>query len=114
MPGTTFIIQSGYELSMNAVRKIMEVHIPLLEICNVNASRIPLSELLVNEHATILSFRGGRAVTSRLAGLGFTPGAEVVMTQNYGHGPLIVSVRGTHVALGRDEAAKISIQRKSA
>jgi Fe2+ transport system protein FeoA len=33
------------------------------------------------------------------------------MSQNYGRGPLIVTVRGTHVALGRMEAARIVVQR---
>jgi Fe2+ transport system protein FeoA len=46
--------------------------------------------------------------------MGFTPGAEVEMTHNYGRGPLIVSVRGANVALGRGEARHISIEREPA
>lgn len=69
-----------------------------------------LSELHVNERATILSFASGRLETTRLASLGFTPGAQVDMAQNYGRGPLIVTVRGTRVALGRGEAAKIMVE----
>jgi ferrous iron transport protein A len=46
----------------------------------------------------------------RLASLGFTPGARIAMTQNYGRGPLIVTVRGTCVALGRGEAEQILVQ----
>lgn len=83
----------------------------LWEMHTVKTTKIPLAELTVNEHATIQSFAGGRAVTTRLASLGFTPGAEVDMTQNYGRGPLIVTVRGTRVALGRGEAAKIFVVR---
>ncbi len=74
--------------------------------------QIPLDALAVGEHATVQSFSGGRLVTHRLASLGFTPGVELDMTQNYGHGPLIVTVRGTRVALGRGEAAKIMVRRK--
>jgi ferrous iron transport protein A len=85
-----------------------------LEKWIVNRSQIPLSELSVNEHATILSFLSGRGEINRLAALGLTPGAEVDMTQNYGHGPLIVTVRGTRVALGRGEAMKIYVQRSTA
>ena len=59
-----------------------------------SSQQIPLVELSVDEHGTILSFNDVRAVTTRLASLGFTPGAEINMTQNYGHGPLIVTVRG--------------------
>ena len=74
---------------------------------------VSLSELLVDEQATIRSFTIGRIETNRLASLGFTPGAKVDMTQNYGRGPLIVVVRGTRVALGRGEAAKIIVERNT-
>jgi Fe2+ transport system protein FeoA len=36
---------------------------------------------------------------------------EILMLQNYGQGPLVVNVRGTRVALGRGEAAKIHIKK---
>jgi ferrous iron transport protein A len=74
-------------------------------------SRISLSEVAAGEAATILAFQAGRLVNNRLASLGFTPGVTVNMTQNYGRGPLIVMVRGTRVALGRGEAAKIIVER---
>ncbi len=72
--------------------------------------RMPISELPAGEHATILSFHGGRHMNNRLASLGFTPGAEIEMTQNYGRGPLIVTVRGARVALGRGEAARVIVE----
>jgi ferrous iron transport protein A len=68
-----------------------------------------LAQLPTGTHATILNFTDGHAVTNRLASLGFTPGVEVGMAQNFGRGPLIVTVRGTRVALGRGEAEKIFI-----
>ncbi len=70
-----------------------------------------LSDVIAGEDATILAFRGGRAVNNRLASLGFTPGVQVNMAQNYGRGPLIVTVRGARVALGRGEAARIIVER---
>lgn len=73
-------------------------------------STIPLAKLPANGRAVIRSFAGGHAVINRLASLGFTPGAMVNMTQNYGHGPIIVTVRGTRVALGRGEAGKIFVE----
>jgi len=76
----------------------------------INMHRTSLAELPANEHAIILSFANGRPETNRLVSLGFTPGANVDMTQNYGHGPLIVTVRGTRIALGRGEAAKIFVE----
>lgn len=72
---------------------------------------IALSEIPTGEVAFILDFRGGQAVNNRLVSLGFTPGAEVNMIQNYRRGPLIVAVRGARVALGRGEAAKIVVDR---
>ncbi len=77
-----------------------------------NINPISLTELAADNYATILALTIGRMETIRLASLGFTPGAVVNMTQNYGHGPLIVIVRGTRVALGRVEAAKIVVERR--
>ena len=71
---------------------------------------ISLSQLAADKLATVLSFSSGRLEVMRLASLGFTPGARVAMTQNYGRGPLIVTVRGTRVALGRGEAERILVQ----
>lgn len=74
-------------------------------------SRVTLSEMAAGEKATIASFQSGRGVNNRLASLGFTPGVTVDMTQNFGRGPLIVTVRGTRVALGRGEASRIIVER---
>jgi len=76
-----------------------------------NDRRISLSEMMAGEDAIVLAIQGGRMVSSRLASLGFTPGVQVNMVQNYGRGPLIVIVRGTRVALGRGEAFKIIVKR---
>ncbi len=70
-----------------------------------------LAGILPGESATILEFKGGQAVNNRLASLGFTPGARVTIVQNFHSGPLIISVRGTRVALGRGEASKIIVER---
>lgn len=76
-------------------------------------NHFPLAELSVNQQAVIVAFDHGHADMNRLASLGFTPGAKVDMTQNYGHGPLIVTVRGMRIALGRPEAALILVERNS-
>jgi ferrous iron transport protein A len=77
-------------------------------------NHITLIELPVNDCATIRSFATNRLETHRLASLGLTPGAKVNMTQNHRRGPLIVTVRGTRVALGRGEAARIIVERRIA
>jgi ferrous iron transport protein A len=76
-----------------------------------NNHRLTLAEMAAGEQAVVRDFLGGAMVNHRLASLGFTPGVTVNMTQNYMHGPLIVTVRGTRVALGRGEAAKIIVER---
>ena len=63
---------------------------------------------------SIVALQGGRCFVSRLAALGFVPGAPISVVQNYGHGPLIVLVRQARVALGRGEAAHIVVQPETA
>ncbi len=72
-----------------------------------------LSDLAPGEVGVVRRLDGGRGFASRLAALGFTPGARFTMVQNFGHGPLIVSIRGTRIALGRGEAAKVYVTRGS-
>lgn len=73
-----------------------------------------LADLKPGERATFVGVNGGHHLARRLISMGFTPGAEIEMTHNHGHGPLLVAVRGTFVALGRGEAAKIIIERRPA
>jgi ferrous iron transport protein A len=55
---------------------------------------------------------GGQRLLCRMTSLGFTPGAEVMIVQNYGRGPLIARVRDARIALGRGEAKKIYVQKR--
>lgn len=70
-----------------------------------------LAEVPSGEVVSIVSLYGGNGFNRRLTSLGFTPGADLRIIQNYGHGPMIVSIRDTQIALGRGEAAKIIVQR---
>jgi Fe2+ transport system protein FeoA len=72
-----------------------------------------LLDLRPGERATFVGLHTARQLSGRLIAMGFTPGTEVEMMQNYHRGPLLVSVRGTFVALGRSEAARVLIARKS-
>jgi len=69
-----------------------------------------LSSVPAGGHAIVHSLQGGRGFRSRVANLGFTVGAPITVLQNYGHGPMIVSVRGVRVALGRAEADKVLVR----
>ena len=72
---------------------------------------LPLSLLEPGEHGTIVGLAAGRALRGRMATLGFTPGADVSIIQNFGRGPLIALVRGARIALGRGEAARVRVRR---
>lgn len=71
---------------------------------------LSLSAVRSGEQVRIQRIRGGHHFLSRLASLGFTPGARLRVVQNYGRGPIIVNLRDTRVALGRGEAAKIEVE----
>jgi ferrous iron transport protein A len=74
---------------------------------------VPLTQLAPREEGTVAALSGGHGFVSRLATLGFTPGAPLTMVQNFGHGPLIVRVRDTRIALGRGEAGHILVRREA-
>lgn len=70
---------------------------------------VPLIALNAGQIGFIHKLRGGHRLKARLAALGFTPGAPVTVTRNFGYGPIIVSVREAQVALGRGEAEHILV-----
>jgi ferrous iron transport protein A len=72
---------------------------------------VSLGTVRSGEWVQIQELHGGHHFLSRLASLGFTPGARLKVLQNYGRGPIIVNLRDTRVALGRGEATKILVKR---
>jgi ferrous iron transport protein A len=77
----------------------------------VTENHIDLGAVRAGESVYILQVQGGHHFLSRLASLGFTPGARLRVVQNFGRGPIIVLLRDTRVALGRGEASKILVER---
>lgn len=75
--------------------------------------KVPLSTLHTGEQGVVVELANGRGLLGRMTSLGFTPGAEVTMLQNFGHGPLIARVREARIALGRGEAGKVLVRRRS-
>jgi Fe2+ transport system protein FeoA len=71
-----------------------------------------LSQIREGEKVVIASLHEGNDLNRRLASLGFTPGVDIEIMQNFGRGPMIVKVRGTKVAIGRGEADKIKVDRR--
>jgi len=71
---------------------------------------IPLNELSSGETGIVQELRGGREFTRRVVTLGFTIGAPVTVIRNMGHGPLVISVLNTNIALGQVEASRILVK----
>lgn len=78
---------------------------------NTSAITVPLSGLAAGEQGAVLRLEGGHGFVGRMVALGFTPGVAVGVVRNPGHGPLIVSVLGTQVALGRGQAERVQVRR---
>ena len=68
----------------------------------VSLDRIPSGTSVV-----VRKLEGGRELATRLAALGLSIGSQVKVLQNRAHGPLLVLVRDTRLALGRGQAIKI-------
>jgi ferrous iron transport protein A len=72
---------------------------------------VPLSALQTGEKGVVIGIAGGRGILERMTSLGFVPGTEVVILQNFRHGPIIVRARDARIALGRGVAARIQMRR---
>lgn len=72
---------------------------------------MPLSALQPGDAGVVASLAGGFGLAGRLAGLGFAPGTEFKVVQASAHGPMIVLLRDTRVALGAGEAGQVRVVR---
>jgi Fe2+ transport system protein FeoA len=68
-----------------------------------------LCDLSAGKVGVVSHLAGDKDFMNRVAALGFTIGAQVTVLQNHGLGPMIVSMLGAHIALGRLEAALIQV-----
>jgi ferrous iron transport protein A len=69
-----------------------------------------LCNLPPGAQGVVREVRGDAYLITTLASLGLTAGAELSVLRNAGHGPLLISVRDTRLALGRSEAAWIEVE----
>ena len=88
------------------------VPLPAPEMASENEV-VPLSVLSTGEQGVVIELAGGRGLLGRMTSLGFTPGAMVTVLQNFGRGPIIVRVRDARIALGRGEAGRVYVRRRS-
>ncbi|MCB2188688.1 MAG: transcriptional repressor [Deltaproteobacteria bacterium] len=69
---------------------------------------IPLTLAIPGERLRVERVMGGDKVSNQLADLGICPGTQLEVISG-GHGPVVVAVRGTRLALGRGAALKIYV-----
>lgn len=67
----------------------------------------PLCACLAGETVQVLEVLGGQGIRQRLMELGLTRGTEVTVLR--ADGPVTLDLRGSRLALGRNEAAKIQV-----
>lgn len=77
----------------------------------INFQTLSLDQVKPGDQVTLLSLNAGKSLVNRFNALGLTPGAAIQVVQNIGRGPLIVSVRGARIALGRGEAESLMVER---
>ncbi len=76
----------------------------------VNGKAETVADVPSGQCCVVSQLRGGDEFNHRMVIMGFTPGTDVTVIQNYGRGPIIVSVRNTRIALGRGEAHKVLVE----
>lgn len=81
----------------------------LCEACQKVRARpsLPLVLVSAGEKVRVERFLGGPKMQNRLAGMGLTLGEEIEVLNNCG--PVIISVRGSRLALGHGIASKILV-----
>jgi ferrous iron transport protein A len=70
----------------------------------------PLSLAPAGEPVTIIDVRAGQRLRHRLADLGLIPGTVVKVVQSLGHGPVILAVGDSRLALGRGASHKVLVE----
>jgi ferrous iron transport protein A len=70
----------------------------------------PLSLAPTGEPVAIVDVRAGARLRQRLTEMGLVPGIVVEVVQSLGHGPVIVALGDTRLALGRGASHKVLVE----
>lgn len=71
---------------------------------------LPLSEVLTGQEVVLSAIEGGRRFQHRLTEMGLTPGARFEVVNRGRPGPLVISVKGTRLMLGRGAARRVHVR----
>ena len=72
-----------------------------------------LTESPLDVTLTVSCIDAGQGATSRLTSMGILPGEDLKLLSRGQHGPLVVEVKGTRVAIGRGLAVKVRVTKNS-
>jgi Fe2+ transport system protein FeoA len=70
---------------------------------------MPLSMVQPGESVQVVGIRAGWGLRRRLAEMGLTAGVTVRVMNRQRHGPVVLDLRGTRLALGHGVAHKIMV-----
>lgn len=71
---------------------------------------LPLAMIGQGESVRLINVDGGRTLRKRLADLGLNPGMTLQVVQVDPHGPMILAVKESRIALGRGMAQKVMVE----
>ena len=71
---------------------------------------MPLAMVSPGEKVRLTAIRGGRRLRSRMADLGLTQGLTLQVVQQCRHGPMIIMIKDTRLAIGRGMAFHIMVE----
>ena len=71
---------------------------------------MPLALAQPGESVKLVALHGGQQLRKRLADLGLTLEMPLRVVQGNGHGPLIIAVKDTRLAIGRGMAHHIMVE----
>ncbi|MBN1669422.1 MAG: ferrous iron transport protein A [Kiritimatiellae bacterium] len=69
----------------------------------------PLSAAGIGRVYRVVRLAGGRGLERRLNAMGLIPGATLTTVAAQTHGPVLVEVKGSRLAIGRGMAARILV-----
>ncbi|MEM2705711.1 MAG: FeoA family protein, partial [Thermoplasmata archaeon] len=70
-----------------------------------------LSELSEGENATVVTINGESKLVKRLMDMGFVIKAPIIVKRSLGkRGPMIVSIKGSEIAIGKEIADSILVR----
>ncbi|MFW6132957.1 MAG: FeoA family protein [Planctomycetota bacterium] len=70
---------------------------------------LPLSDVLTGQEVVLAEITGGRGFRHRLTEMGLTPGIRLEVVNRGRPGPMIISVKGTRLMLGRGAAHRVLV-----